>query len=89
MKNKVYLIKITYNNGFSKKFLTINAYEDFTCRMCNSNIFPKNSSDSLLDTNVFDYFKAKQHVIKRVDARTKEYKELCKKYNWFSVSDLY
>ena len=69
------------------KHCMVDAYGEFTNRMCNSMIF-KNKDHANLDVCVFEHFNKKVTVLEKLDLRTKRAKELIDAHGWFSVLDL-
>jgi hypothetical protein len=69
-------------------FLMLNAKNDLKNNQCNSMTF-ENKADVNLDTNVFEYYGLKVHIIiDNLDRRTKRFKQFEKDYQYFSVSFL-
>ena len=69
-------------------YIMLNAEKTILNSHCNSTIFEKNE-DSFLNINVFDYFETEVIILKsNLDRRKKEFKELEKKYKYFSVGFL-
>ena len=69
-------------------FIMLNAKENLTNRQCNSTMF-ENQEIASLNTNIFDYFQLKVHIVIDVlDRRTKKFKELEKKHPYFSAGFL-
>ena len=69
-------------------FIMLNAKEDLKNNQCNSTIFV-NPQSANLNTNVFHYFGLKVNIIiDKLDRRTKKFKELESRYQYFSVSFL-
>jgi hypothetical protein len=66
----------------------LNAKKEIKNSQCNSTIFV-NKVDANLDCNVFEYFDLKVHIIvDKLDRRTKKFKQLEQRYQYFSVSFL-
>lgn len=86
--NRYYLVKITFSDGTSKKYIKLNPYNRLTNKRCHSRTFD-NYKDSRLDVDVLEYFNCKMEIIKKLDRRTKEFKKLEKEVRYFSVSELY
>lgn len=85
---KYYLVKVTLSNGETEDFIKLNAYDRLTNNQCNSITF-KNEMDAKLQVDTLDYFNCKMEVIKKLDRRTKEFKQLEKNIRYYSVGYLY
>ena len=69
-------------------FIMLNAKDNLKNSQCCSTIF-ENRNDANLDINIFDYYGLKVRILDdKLDRRTKKFKELESRYQYFSVSFL-
>lgn len=69
-------------------FIMLNAKQPLLNNQCNSDIF-EDKKDSVLNTDVFKHFGLSVHIIaENLDRRTKKFKLLENRYEYFSASFL-
>lgn len=83
MKKEFYLIEIQ-----GDKYIMLNPYKKLTIGTCNSAIFKGIEQPKDKNQCIFTFFNIGYTIIKRIDLRTKEAKEIKKQYGFFSADKL-